>query len=457
MIQSDKMSALEWRATLGLAVIFGLRLVGIFVILPVFALYAERLPGGADHTLIGIAIGAYGLTQAILQIPFGALSDRYGRKPVIYAGLVVFAGGSFIAAVANDIYIIILGRMIQGAGAIFAAVLALAADLTREQNRTAAMAVIGSSIGLTFALSLVAGPWLNSLIGVPGIFAMTGVLALVAIGVVAHLIPDPGAPRFHSDAELESGKLLNVLRNPELARLNYGVFALHAALMAVFVVVPFSLREAGLPADQHWHAYLPVMVGSLLLMLPAVVYGERRGKLKPVLAAAVIVLLAGELLLAALSDSLLTIGLALLVFFTAFNLMEAMLPSLVSKIAPAGTKGTAIGVYSSIQFFGLFLGAALGGWISQHYGSMGVFAFCALLTVVWLIVAATMKPPAAVLTKIYPLPTMDDFRARGLAEQLNQLPGVREVLVLAGEGVAYLKVDMRGFDECNVMRVIGDG
>jgi MFS family permease len=192
-------------------------------------------------------------------------------------------------------------------------------------------------------------------------------------------------------------------------------------------------------------------------MLPAVVYGERRGKLKPVLAAAVIVLLAGELLLAALSDSLLTIGLALLVFFTAFNLMEAMLPSLVSKIAPAGTKGTAIGVYSSIQFFGLFLGAALGGWISQHYGSMGVFAFCALLTVVWLIVAATMKPPAAVLTKIYPLPTMDDFRARGLAEQLNQLPGVREVLVLAGEGIAYLKVDMRGFDECNVMRVIGDG
>lgn len=458
MVHKEKMSPLERRATFGLASIFGLRLLGIFIILPVFALYAEHLPGGEDHTLVGLAIGAYGLTQAVLQIPFGWASDRYGRKRVIYVGLIILALGSFLAAAAQNIQGVIIGRMIQGAGAISATVMALAADLTREQHRTSAMAVIGSTIGLTFALSIVAGPGLNSLIGVSGMFALTGLLALAAIVVVARIVPDPGESHFQADAEVEPGKFMDILRDTELARLNCGVFVLHAVLMALFIVLPLSLRDAGLPADQHWQMYLPVIAGSFVLMLPFIVRGERRGRVKPLFVASVAVLLAGQVLLASWSGSLWTIGIALLVFFTAFNLLEALLPSFVSRLAPAGAKGTAIGIYSSIQFFGLFIGASVGGWLSERYGGAAVYAFAIVLTGIWFTVAAMMKPPAAVLNKMYPVPSMDDFRAQGLAEQLKRLPGVREAMVRTGEGVAYLKVDSRGFDERNVLKLIaGEG
>ena len=237
----ERMTPLELRASVSLASIYGLRMLGMFLILPVFALYAEHLPGGADHALIGLALGAYGLTQAILQLPFGMASDHFGRKRVIYLGLLLFALGSFVAASAHDIYMIIIGRCIQGSGAVSAAVTALLADLTREEHRTKAMAVIGMTIGLTFALSLVLGPWLYHLISIPGIFAMTGVLALLAMLVVKYVVPDPRQSRFHSDAEAAPAKLWDVLRYPELARLNFGIFALHAVQMAMFVVLPFAL------------------------------------------------------------------------------------------------------------------------------------------------------------------------------------------------------------------------
>lgn len=455
MSLQESMSPREFRASAGLAGIYGLRMLGLFVILPVFAIYAEHLPGGSDHTLIGIALGAYGLTQAILQIPFGWLSDRIGRKPVIYGGLLLFAAGSFIAAGASDIYTVILGRIIQGAGAISAAVMAMAADLTREEHRTKAMAMIGMTIGATFALSLIAAPALNRIIGVPGIFAMTGILALAAMAVVKFIIPDPTASHFHSDAEAKPGEFIPVLKDGQLQRLNGGVFVLHAVLMALWVVVPFSLRNAGIPLDHHWQVYLPVLILSAVFMVPAIIYAEKKAQLKPVFVASIAILLIAQIVIAALNQSFWGLAAGLFIFFTAFNVLEASLPSLITKFAPVGAKGTAIGIYSSIQFLGTFVGAVAGGFLSQHYGPSAVFVFCAILSLAWLVFGATMHAPAAVRTKMYHVPTMDNGRAVGLSRQLTAITGVREALVLAGEGVAYLKVDMKGFDEQSVLKLLG--
>lgn len=451
----EKLSATELRATAGLASIYGLRMLGMFIILPVFAFYAENLPGGSNYTMVGIALGAYGLTQAILQVPFGWMSDRIGRKPVIYMGLILFAAGSFVAASATDIYWVIAGRVIQGAGAISAAVMALAADLTREEHRTKAMAAIGMTIGATFALSLVIAPVLNRLIGVPGIFAMTGVLALLAMAVTARVVPDPAESRFHSDTEASAGRFYTVLRDPQLLRLDFGVFVLHAVLMALWLVVPLSLRQAGLAADHHWHVYFPVLLLSMVMVIPAIIYGEKKAKLKQVFVLAVAVLLASQVMLAVMSESLWGATAALLVFFAAFNLLEATLPSLISKIAPVGAKGTAIGIYSSVQFLGAFVGASAGGYLFEHYGSVALFAFCGSLVTLWLIFAVTMKAPAAVRTRMYHVPEMDTGAASGLSRRLAALAGVYEAQVLASEGVAYLKVDMKGFDEQGVVQLLG--
>jgi MFS family permease len=385
------MSPTERRATAGLAGIFGLRMLGMFIVLPVLALYAETLPGGRDHTLVGLALGAYGLTQAVLQVPFGWASDRWGRKPVIVAGLVIFALGSFIAAWAPTIGWVIAGRTVQGAGAISAAVIALTADLTRDGVRTKAMASIGITIGATFALSLVAGPVLKALIGVPGIFALTGILALGAIAVLRWAVP---APEQRSDARrVESGQMLRALADPQLARLNLGIFALHAILMALFIEVPFALRDAGLPPDRHWTIYLPVLVGSVLLMYPFVKRADRSGR--AVFNGAIVGLLVAEAALAYSTShlSLTALAVSLLVFFTAFNLLEASLPALVSKVAPPSLKGTAIGVYSSVQFLGAFAGAAVGGWLAQNVSHAAVYWFGLALGAVWLLASATMAPP----------------------------------------------------------------
>ncbi len=451
MSDAQRMTPLELRASFGLASIFGLRMLGMFIILPVFALYAERLPGGHDHTLVGIALGAYGLTQALLQVPFGALSDRWGRKPTIYAGLVIFACGSFIAAFAQDIYLVILGRIVQGAGAVSAAVIALTADLTRESQRSKAMAVIGITIGATFGLSMIAGPVLGRSIGVPGIFAMTGVLALAAIAVVRWLVPDPVATLPHAVERLH---LTQILRHRDLVRLNLGIFVLHAVLMALFVVVPFSLRDAGLESVGHWKVYLPVMVGSVLLMLPLIVASERQGRHKEMFLLAVAVLLAAQVLFGLLPDSLAALSISLLVFFTAFNYLEANLPALVSRLAPPQAKGAAAGVYSSVQFLGAFIGATAGGAISQHLGSTAVFVACGILTLSWLVAAWGMHAPDRLGTRTYPLPQMDERHAQGLSRELAQAPGVREARVLAGERVARLIVDIARFDEQHVLRLI---
>lgn len=453
---SEKMSPAELRATIGLAGVYGLRMFGLFIILPVFAFYAEDLPGGNNYTLIGIALGAYGLTQAILQIPFGWLSDRIGRKPVIYMGLILFAIGSLVAALAIDIYWVILGRIIQGAGAISAAVMALAADLTREEHRTKAMATIGMTIGTVFAISLIVAPILNQWIGVPGIFAMTGVLALLAMIVVKKIIPDPQISRFHSDTEASPASFGSVLRDTQLLRLNYGIFALHATLMALWLVVPLTLRKAGMAADDHWQIYLPVLLLSIVLIIPAIIYAEKKAQLKFVFVAAIALLLIGQVLLATTFDSIWGTAIALLVFFTAFNLLEASLPSLISKIAPVGAKGTAIGIYSSTQFLGAFVGAAVGGYLFGNYGSYALYSFCGLLLIVWLVLAVTMKAPAAVRSKMYHVQEMDSNKSKELSRELAAIPGVHEALVLVNERVAYLKVDMKGFDEVKVIKLLGE-
>ena len=382
------MSLLELRAGASLAGVYGLRMLGLFFILPVFAVHAATLEGGSNLTLVGIALGAYGLSQGVLQIPYGMASDRWGRKPAIYVGLVVFALGSFLGVFARDIWAAIFARTLQGAGAINSVAMALAADLTRVQHRTKIMAMIGATIGLMFALSLVGAPLLHEAVGMDGIFAITGALSLCAIAVVKFLVPDP---RPAQDAD-EAAAGARQLFDPELLRLNTGIFILHVVLYAMFVVVPPLVVEAGLPLPEHWKLYLPVVLVSFVLMVPAVLYADRRNRPKPVLLGAVTLLLAVETVLAATRAGLAALVALMLAFFVAFNVLEAMLPSLVSRLAPSRGRGVAIGVYNTTQTLGVFFGGLLGGWVARHHGATGVFAACAALVAVWLAVAAGMRP-----------------------------------------------------------------
>ncbi len=390
--QTEGLNPQERRATLGLAAIYGSRMLGLFLILPVFALYAEHLPS-ATPVLTGIAIGIYGLTQAALQIPFGLVSDRIGRKPVIVAGLILFAIGSVVAATADDIWMIIAGRAIQGAGAIAAAVMALLADLTREEYRTRAMATVGVTIGFSFTVALIAGPLFNAWIGVPGLFWLTAILALVAIAILLGVIPTPDKSSVHEEAEPVPGLFGRVLRNPQLLRLDLGIFCLHLVLTALFLAVPLELVDAGLPVEEHAWLYLPVMVLGMGLMVPFVIKAEKGGKMKEVFLGAIGLLGLAQLGIYTMEGSLWGLAAALLAFFTAFNLLEATLPSLVSKLAPGQIRGTAMGVYSTSQFSGAFFGGLSGGWVHQHYGTSAVFVTSALITLIWLLAAQGMEVP----------------------------------------------------------------
>ncbi|KXW56110.1 MFS transporter [Ferrovum sp. PN-J185] len=381
------MTSTERRATLSLASVFALRMLGMFIILPVFALYAAHLPGGDNKTLVGLAMGGYGLTQALLQIPLGWLSDRVGRKPVIMGGLVVFALGSFVAATAHNIEWIIVGRMVQGAGAISSAIIAMTADLTRIEQRTKAMAMIGVTIGMTFSASMIIAPFLEPRIGVSGIFAMTGILALLAIGMVYWVTPNP---QHHTPARGTWDAIKTVLGHAELLRLDWGIFVLHGSLMAMFVVVPQALVQTGFKAMDHWKLYLPVMIGSFILMIPGVALSHGKHR-KSVFLAAIAVLLLSEVILWVGINSFFGIVTALFVFFTGFNMLEASLPSFITTIAPPDIKGAASGVYSSIQFMGTFVGASVAGVLARFYGPTSVPLFCVMLMVTWLVVALPMK------------------------------------------------------------------
>jgi len=448
---ADRMRPDEVRAGVSLAGIFALRMLGLFLILPVFAIHARTIPGGADLTLVGIALGAYGLTQAMFQLPFGMASDRYGRKPAIAAGLLIFAAGSLLAGAAQDIYAMIAGRALQGAGAISAAVTAAAADLTREEHRTKVMAMIGSSIGVVFAGSLIFAPMLYAWIGMDGIFYLTGALALGAIAVVAWVVPRVPEP----EAAAETGvRFAQVLFDPQLARLNFGIFSLHAMQMGLFVVVPAMIvAQGGLPVAQHWKIYLPVVFASFVLMLPAILYAEKRARLKPVFVAAVLLLLACDLGFLVLAGSFYGIVGLLLAFFVAFNILEASLPSLVSRVAPPRAKGTALGIYNTMQSLGLFAGGGIGGLLARHYGMQGVFGFAAVLAAIWLALAWSMRAPSVIARREFALAPGTD--ADAVRSQLAGVAGVREARVVPETGMAYLKVNLERWDEARVRELLG--
>ena len=388
---TDRMSRQEKRAGISLAAVFALRMLGLFLILPVFAIYARTLPSGNDMALVGVALGAYGLTQACLQIAYGAASDRFGRKPVIVFGLLLFAAGSFVAAAAGDIYLVIAGRVLQGAGAISAAVTALAADLTREQHLTKVMAMIGSSIGLMFAVSMVGAPLFYTLVGMPGIFMMTGLLALLAIFVVLRVVP--AAPAVPRQPTWQS--FVEVLGHRQLLRLNFGVFALHLMLTAMWVLLPGELIHiGGLPVAEHWKVYLPALLLSFVVMVPAIIFAERRGHMKLIFNAAIVLLLIVQAGFGLFAGGLYALAFWLRLFFVAFNILEAAQPSLISRIAPAHAKGAALGVYNTTQALGLFLGGVVGGLLAKYAGAGAVWLAGALLALLWLLLGLTMSMPS---------------------------------------------------------------
>lgn len=446
------MSPDEKRAGRGLALIFALRMLGLFLILPVFAVHAGGLPGGDNLALVGAVLGAYGLTQALFQIPFGMASDRFGRKRIIALGLLLFAVGSFLAAASDNLWLMLAGRALQGAGAISAAVTALAADLTREEHRTKIMAMIGASIGVVFALSLAAAPKLYDWLGMAGLFAATGVLALLAVVLLYRRVPNPPPVAAHA----ARGQLRDVLRQPELLRLNAGAFILHAIQMALFVVVPARLvSEAGLALGDHWQVYLPVVLVSFAAMVPVIIRAERRGRLKPAFVAAVGLVGLSQLLLALLPAGLWTLALALLVFFVGFNILEASLPSLISRIAPAVAKGAALGVHNTLQALGVFAGGALGGVAAGQFGAEAVFVAGIVLSLLWLLLALAMRPPVVLVRREWPLPAGAEPEA--WRQRLLKLPGVCEASVHPERGVAYLRVSLEAWDETRARQLMGGG
>ena len=391
VITENPMTALERRTVSSLALLYSFRMLGLFMVLPLLALYAADFPG-ASPVLIGLALGIYGLSQALLQIPFGWLSDRIGRKPVIVGGLLLFALGSVIAATADSIEGIVFGRALQGAGAIAGTVMALLADLTRDEQRTKAMAVLGISIGFSFALALVLGPLVAAAGGLSAVFYLTAVLALAGIALVGLRVPTPPAEAVrHDDAGAAPRLLVRSFRDAKLARLNLGVFVLHFILMACFLVVPQLLESvAGVSREQHWQIYLAVLALSVVAMVPLMRTAERGGRPQQMFMLGIVLVLTALLLLGFVPRAGL-LYFALWLFFTGFNYLEATLPSLVSRNVFAGGKGTALGVYSTCQFLGAFAGGAGGGWILQHASAQALFSACAVLAMLWLWVAAPMR------------------------------------------------------------------
>ncbi len=437
---TSPMTAMEKRATLSLASIYALRMLGLFMILPVLSLFAEQMEG-ATPMLIGLAISVYGLTQAVLQIPFGLLSDRFGRKKIIVIGLILFSAGSVVAAVSTSIYGVLIGRAIQGSGAIAAAIMALVADLTQEVHRTKAMATIGACIGVSFGIAITLGPILASYVGVSGIFWLTAGLSLFAILVVIWVVPKPEKSILHGDAELVPGQFFTVLKNPDLLRLDYGIFILHLTLTAIFVVLPLMIRDAGLLAQDHWMIYLPILITSMAVIIPFVIIAEKKQQMKKVFNVAIVVLIAASIGLFYYSSQLVGLIGFLWLYFCGFNLLEATLPSLISKTAPGDLKGTAMGAYSSAQFMGAFIGGLAGGWLYGEFDANMVFLFCAIVTASWSLIALFMKTPKYLANMLLSLEGIKAEEGNDFVQELLAINGIEEVKLHFEESVAYLKVN----------------
>lgn len=416
-------------------------MLGLFMVLPVLMLYGDHY-SGADSASLGLALGIYGLTQACFQIPLGLLSDVIGRKQVIIGGLVIFALGSLVASMATSVEGLIIGRALQGSGAIASAIMALVADLTSEQNRTKAMAAIGASIGLSFSVAMILGPALAAAGGLEGVFFCSVVLSLIGILIVLFLVPTPVEACAHRDVATTPDLVSKTLKNVQLLHLNWGIFSLHCILMASFVSVPILLQDAlFISRETHWMFYLPVLFLAFLAMLPLMLFAEKKRQVKPVFVLAVLVIALSSGVLAWGVNQAIFVTALIFVFFVAFNLLESMLPSMVSKIAPAGTKGTAMGVYSTSQFLGAFVGGIAGGWLLKNYSLEGVFTFSAIVAGCWVVVAIFMRAPRHLSRICLKWDVSEDV------SKVKVIAGVEEVFFSKEEGLLYLKVDRAILDE----------
>lgn len=439
-----QLNSLEKRAAIALALVFATRMLGLFMLLPIFALYGEELVGFSP-LWIGLAIGAYGLTQAILQIPFGWLSDKIGRHRVMLFGLALFVLGSVVAALAESVYLVTLGRVLQGAGAISGAVLALAADLTREEQRPKVMAIIGATIGLSFALAMVLGPLLAKYAGLSGVFWFTAVMAVAAMLLVVFVVPKSVSKAPAAETLALPQSLWSMLQHPQLLRLDMGVLLLHLMLTAMFVALPALLAQQQFLPEHHWQLYLPVLLVSFVFMVPMMIIAMRRQQEKRYFLINILLLVIA-MLMAWQAVNFWILALALLVFFVGFNFLEASLPAMVSRVAPAGQRGSAMGIYSSSQFFGAFLGGVLGGVVGQIVGFMAIYGVLALIGLVWLVIASTMQVPARAQRLSLAVALVSEQQANQLAASLSALKGVQEVTILLAEQRCYLKVSSQQFD-----------
>ncbi len=452
------MNPAEKRAASLMAALYASRMLGMFMILPTFALFAQGEFPEATALMIGLTMGIYGLTQALLQLPFGIWSDRVGRKPVIALGLVLFAIGSVVCAMAPNLEWMLVGRALQGAGAISAVLMALLADLTRETVRLRAMSLVGMTIGLSFTLSLVIGPALDAVVGVRGIFWLTALMAIIGLVVLYRLVPTVDHKHLNRDVQTDTGSLGVVLRDLSLLRLNFGIFALHLLLTAMFVAVPFALaHEANLSSPDHWQVYLPVMILSFVLMAPLIIIGEKRAKLRLIFLIAIGLIATSEALLWYGHQSIWLIGFGLLIFFTGFNVMEASLPSLIAKYAPAHLKGTASGVYATSQFFGTFLGGVIGGWLLGSGGFDAIFTAALGLTAIWLVIAWKMPNPDRLSSFVLPLSATLAEETQQTTQALYAIEGVREAYVDSLGQRAYLKIDRTKVDETALIHWVATG
>jgi MFS family permease len=447
-----KMTPVELRATWGLGTVFSLRMLGMFMVLPVLTTYGMALQG-ASEALIGLAIGIYGLAQAVFQIPFGLLSDRIGRKPLIIGGLMIFVLGSVVAALSDSIWGVILGRALQGSGAIAAAVMALLSDLTREQNRTKAMAFIGVSFGVTFAIAMVLGPIITHALGLNALFWMIAILATLGILITLLVVPNTQTHVLNRESGMVKGCFKKVIVEPKLLKLNFGIMCLHIMLMSTFVALPGQLEQAGFPAAQHWKIYLCTMLISFISVVPFIIYAEVKRRMKRVFVGCVALLLIAEIVLWGSGPHFWELVLGVQLFFLAFNLMEAILPSLISKESPAGYKGTAMGIYSTSQFIGVAIGGSLGGWLDGMFDSQTVFLAGALLAMVWLLVSSTMSEPQYVTSLRIELPE-DAANDGKLKARLLAHPGVSEANIIAQERSAYVKIDSKLTNRFEVEQVV---
>lgn len=443
-MQTDALNSLEKRTAISLSLVFALRMLGLFMIMPVFAIYGQGLVGYSP-LWVGLAIGAYGLTQAVLQIPAGMLSDKFGRRPIIYIGLLIFAIGSLVAAFSESVYGVTFGRALQGAGAIASAVLALAADVTREEQRPKAMGMIGVSIGIAFAISMVAGPMLAPFIGLQGLFLITACGALIGIAIVHFMVPHIISKAPRGDTVAIPARLGKLIKDPQLLRLDLGIFILHMTLTAVFIALPLQLQNMQLAAQHHWHLYLPALLLSFLLIIPMLIIAAKKEKNRQFYLLAILLMTASLLLMAFAEGSLTMMFLSILLYFTAFNFLEASLPAFISMLSPAGAKGSAMGIYSTYQFLGAFFGGLLGGVSYKLLGNSGLFLFLASLMLIWFFISWGMHNPSKIRTHTLTATIKDEHHATQLTELLIKLEGVLEVVIIIEEQTVYIKVNNKIF------------